>query len=235
MAAEAAQSRLAELAQRYGLGAWQAAELHELLLMLERDDRAPTTVRAPSDAVDAHVADSLSGLEVPALAAAGSIADVGAGAGLPGLVLAAALPEAEVSLLESQARKCDFIERAARAMGLRNATVVCTRAEEWGEGIGAHDAVTARALAPQPVVLEYAAPLMRIGGVLVDWRGQRDRREEDAAVEAASTLGMVRVGAVAVHPFPAARDRHLHLFEKERATPARFPRRAGMARKRPLA
>jgi 16S rRNA (guanine527-N7)-methyltransferase len=94
--------------------------------------------------------------------------------------------------------------------------------------------VLARALAPQPVVLEYAAPLLRMGGTLIDWRGRRNADEERAAARAAQTLGLRLAEVRKVEPFPAATDRHLHVFVKDRETPDRFPRRAGIARKRPL-
>ena len=91
----------------------------------------------------------------------------------------------------------------------------------------------ARALADQAVVLEYAAPLLGLGGSLVDWRGRRAAAQERAAGAAAAELGLELVAFVKVDPFPAARDHHLHVFEKVTETPARFPRRAGIARKRP--
>ncbi len=109
------------------------------------------------------------------------------------------------------------------------------RAEEWGEGVARNDLVLARALAPQPVVLEYAAPLLRLGGTLVDWRGKRESpEEEEAAGRAAALLGLRRTEMRRVVPFEGARDHHLHVFGKVAETPARFPRRAGVARKRPL-
>src|SRR5438309_2021143 len=79
-----------------------------------------------------------------------------------------------------------------------------------------------------------AAPLLRAGGMLVDWRGRRVAAEELAAARAAEELGLARVGVERVQPSEDARDRNLHLYLKVRETPARFPRRAGMARKRPL-
>ncbi len=97
-----------------------------------------------------------------------------------------------------------------------------------------NDAVVARALAAQPVVLEYAAPLLRLGGTLVDWRGAREPEEERAALAAAAELGLRRAEVLQVEPFAGARNHHLHLYLKVRDTPERFPRRAGMARKRPL-
>jgi 16S rRNA (guanine527-N7)-methyltransferase len=197
----------------------------------------PTTVREPEAAVDAHVADSLSGLEVPELRAAGRIADVGSGAGFPGLPLAIALPDARVDLIESARRKCEVIDRLRAAAGVGNARSVPARVEEWaaGEGSEAYEAVAVRAVAPLAVLLEYAAPLLRPGGTFVAWKGRRDADEEAAGTEAAELVGMSPGSVRPVAPFEGARDRHLHAFTKRGATPERFPRRPGMARKRPLA
>ena len=95
------------------------------------DPEAPTTVHDRAQARDVHVADALSGLVVPELAAAGVIADLGSGAGLPGLVLAAALPAARVFLVETVRRKAEWIGETAARMGLANAEPVWARAEEW--------------------------------------------------------------------------------------------------------
>jgi 16S rRNA (guanine527-N7)-methyltransferase len=212
----------------------QMSQLVAVLLTLEADEHAPTAVRAVERAVDIHVADSLAALELDAIRAAGRIADLGAGAGFPGLALAVALPGAEVMLVESNRRKCEFLERVCASAEIGNAHVVWARAEEWRDGLAGNDAVVARALAAQPVVLEYAAPLLRLGGTLVDWRGRRDAAEEGAASRAAAELGLRRVEIRKVEPFEGVRDHHLHVFAKVAETPERFPRRAGMARKRPL-
>jgi len=136
--------------------------------------------------------------------------------------------------VESQARKCAFIERTSAAAAIENARAVCARAEEWREGLGRNDVIVARALAAQPVVLEYAAPLLRLGGTLVDWRGRRDRAQEAQAASAADELGLSLLEIRHTVPYVGARDHHLHVFEKVAETPSRFPRRAGAARKRPL-
>ncbi|MGH2714871.1 MAG: 16S rRNA (guanine(527)-N(7))-methyltransferase RsmG [Thermoleophilaceae bacterium] len=195
----------------------------------------------PSRAREVHVADSLSGLEVPDLARARRIADVGAGAGFPGLVLAVALPSARVDLIESAGRKAAVIDRLIQAARVENARSVVARAEEWarlavslGGGREAYDAVTARAVASLPVLVEYAAPLLRPSGVLVAWKGARDAGEEGLGKEAADEVGMALEDVLPVSPFPGARDRHLHVYRKVAPTPERFPRRAGMAAKRPL-
>jgi len=225
---------LAGLVARYGLGEIQDEQLRALLRVLARDERAPTTVRSPDMAVEVHLADSLVALELEVVRSARTIADLGTGAGFPGLVLAIGSAESEVRLVESQTRKCVFLNDLLAEVGVENAHTVCVRAEEWQDGVGVQDLVVARALAGQPVVLEYAAPLLRPGGSLVDWRGRRVAAQEDEALRAAEELGLRRVEVRRVEPFEGARDHHLHVYRKVRATPGRFPRRAGMARKRPL-
>lgn len=225
---------LTALGDRYGLKTAQLDQLGAILCELERDEHAPTTIRDTERAVNLHLADSLTALELTAGSSPLSIADLGAGAGFPGLALAVALPQTEVRLIESQTRKCAFIERTCVAAGIENASVVCARAEEWREGLGRNDVIVARALASQPVVLEYAAPLLRMGGALIHWRGRRMRVQEDAADRAAASLGLCRVEIRKVTPYEHVRDHHLHVFAKVAETPPRFPRRVGMARKRPL-
>jgi len=219
---------------RYGLARAVASQLGALLDALAADPHAPTTVREPAQAVHTHLADSLVALELPDVLTATTIADLGAGAGFPGLPLAVALPAAEVVLVESVARKCTFIRAAADAAGLTNVEVVVDRAESWSAGAGTRDLVTARALAPLAVLAEYAAPLLREGGALVAWKGRRDAEEERDAAAAGEQLGLALEEVRPVHPYPGADHRHLHVLRKVAPTPDRFPRRPGMARKRPL-
>jgi 16S rRNA (guanine527-N7)-methyltransferase len=204
----------------------------EALLEALADPLAPTSVHDRARARNVHVADSLAGLEVPDLRAARRIADLGAGAGLPGLVLAIALPEAEVVLIESAARKCAWAAATVERLGLGNVRVVCARAEEVDEE--PFDVVTARALAALPVLCEYAAPLLREGGVLVAWKGAVGEVEEADGLAAADALGLTRASVLAVEPYPGSERRTLHVFRKVAPTPPRYPRRAGMAAKRPL-
>jgi 16S rRNA (guanine527-N7)-methyltransferase len=225
---------LADLVARFRLSPEVSQRLASLLAMLTEDPHAPTTVREPLTAVRDHLADSLVALELPLVRAAARIADLGAGAGLPGLPLAIALPDAEVTLVEGNRRKCEFLRRAREACGLGNVTVVHARAEEWSDGFGRCDLVTARALAPLAVVAEYAAPLLVDGGALVAWRGRREPADEAAAARAAAELGLQPGEPLAVTPYPGALHRHLHVLVKVAPTAGRFPRRAGMARKRPL-
>lgn len=226
--------RLNELKKNHGLPDAAPDQLAKLLRLVASDPTAPTTVTDPDQAVDAHIADSLTGLEIGALRNAKRIADLGAGAGFPGLVLAAALPQAHVSLVESLNKKCAFLERAAGEMGLTNVDVVNARAEEWTAGATSNDAITVRAVAPLNVLLEYGAPLLEDRGALVAYKGQRDPGEERDADFAADELGLELQEIHQVEPFKRADHRHLYVYLKVRDTPEKFPRRAGMARKRPL-
>ena len=226
---------LVALARRYGLGAAFVEASAALLNALAAEPDPPTTVREPAEAVEIHVADSLTGLEIEAVRAAGAMADIGAGAGFPGLVLAAALPGARVDLIESARRKCDVIERLAEAAGLVTRALP-VRAEEWARSDGreAYGVVTARAVAPLAVLLEYAAPLLERGGSFVAWKGSREPAEESAGAGAADELGLELREIRPVTPYSGSRNRHLYVYSKVRDTPPRYPRRPGVAARKPL-
>jgi 16S rRNA (guanine527-N7)-methyltransferase len=207
-----------------------------LLAALAAEPGPPTTIREPPAALDAHIADSLVALELPAVRQATQVADLGSGAGFPGLVLAVALPAAVVDLVESSRRKREVIDRLIVAAGIDNARSVRLRAEALAAGSARdiYDLVTARAVASLPVLVEYAAPLLRMDGALVAWKGARDGTAERDGDRAAEQIGLSSGEAIAVEPFPGAHSRHLHVFVKRGPTPERFPRRPGMAAKRPL-
>jgi 16S rRNA (guanine527-N7)-methyltransferase len=226
--------RLEELAARYDLPPGAAGALRHLIALTSADPAAPTALRDPATAVDVHVADALVALELAPVRAARAVADLGSGAGFPGLVLAAALPSADVALVEANHRKCEFLLRAAAQMGLANTTVVASRAESWAAGIGSRDLVTARAVAPLAVLVEYAAPLLGPGGALVAWKGRRDGAEEAGGAAAAAVTGLELAEIRPVRPWDGAQNLHLHLYLKVGLTPNRFPRRPGIASKRPL-
>jgi len=202
-------------------------------------DISGTAVKSAKEARDIHVADSLAGIEVPAVQEATSIVDIGSGAGFPGLVLAVALPEARITLVDSVRKKMEAAARFAKELGLDNVECVWGRAEEIAaEGSPhreAYDVVTARALAQLGVLLEYSAPLLRENGHLVAWKGAPEPAELAAADAAGRTLGFSPGELIATKPFKRSRARHFYVAQKTSPTDARFPRRAGVALKRPLA
>jgi 16S rRNA (guanine527-N7)-methyltransferase len=206
------------------------------LLELLSEPGAPVSPTSAAQAREVHIADSLTGLEFEQLRAARRIADLGSGAGLPGLALAAALPDARIDLIESVSRKCEFLSEAIERMGIPNAQVVCERSEQWaaGEGREAYDAVTARAVGELATLAELASPLLPEGGFLLVWRGRRDPDQEEHLARASGRLAMEPVEVRAVEPYPGSRDRHIHLLRKNGPTPNDLPRRAGKASKRPF-
>jgi 16S rRNA (guanine527-N7)-methyltransferase len=212
----------------------QREALRTILDLLARE-RASISSITDDRAWRVHVDDSLTGLEVPELREAARIADIGSGAGFPGLVLAVALPKAQVDLVESIGRKCGFMQRAVEASGISNARVINTRSEELaaGEGREAYDAVTARAVGRLSTLAELASPLLHEGGVLVAWKGKRDADEEQQLGRAAEQLAMSPDRILSVGPRAGSEHRHLHVIRKLGATPADLPRRPGMAKKRP--
>jgi 16S rRNA (guanine527-N7)-methyltransferase len=194
-----------------------------------------TGISDPEEIERIHFLDSLSLLSLPCLGVARSVVDVGSGAGLPALVLAIVL-SAEIVAVESQQKKCGFIERAAEALSLKNVTVHCARAEEYGrsEGRQAHDVAVSRALAALPVVAEYSIPLLAIGGCMVAMKGAISDQERIQAERALGILGGGSLDSVRLQPFPEAQNRWVYLARKIRPTPPGFPRRTGMPAKRPL-
>lgn len=149
----------------------------------------------------------------------GPVIDVGSGGGTPGIPLAVELPERAFVLLEAQRRKCDFLSRITSE--LRNVTVVRGRAEE--QPTDTFGVALAKALAKPPVATELCLPLVRPGGIAILWVGGTAERDRVATV--AEKLGSTLEG-----------DRDgLLVLRKIEPTPAGFPRRAGVAKKRPLA
>ncbi len=146
----------------------------------------------------------------------GPVVDVGSGGGVPGIPLAAQLPEREVTLLEAIGRKCDFLREWAPP----NATVLQGRAEEQEPDV--YGVAVAKALAKPPTATEWCLPLVRTGGVVVLWVGPTVDTERVARVagQVGGELAESREG--------------LLVLRKVRPTPAGFPRRTGVASKRPL-
>ena len=176
-----------------------------------------TAIRDRDEARRVHLDDALVGVEL-VRTLEGPLVDVGSGGGSPGVPLAAALPEREVTLLEANGRKATFLEGIAKAFP--NIRVVRGRAEEqptdaWGVAV-------AKALAPPPIAAEWCLPLVRPGGAVVLWVGPTADVSAVARVSA-------RVGGGSPQEHGG-----LLLIPKLTTTPAGFPRRPGMARKRPL-
>jgi 16S rRNA (guanine527-N7)-methyltransferase len=178
-----------------------------------------TAIRDPDEARRVHVDDAL---VVCDLLERGPVVDVGSGGGSPGIPLAAVRPDLKFVLLDSQRRKCAFLEEATR--DFENVSVVCARAEEHGRGAGrdAYGTAVARALAPPPVAVEWCLPLVAPGGAAILFVGPTVTSGDVASVSAELGGG------------PPEEREGLLVLRKLEPTPPRFPRRPGIARKRPL-
>ena len=177
-----------------------------------------TALKDRDEARRVLVEDALRGVELVA-SMPGAIVDVGSGGGTPGIPLAAALPEREVTLVEAERRKASFLERWTAE--LPNLRVVWGRAEE--QPVEAWDVAVAKALAQPPTAAEWCLPLVREGGSVVLWVGPSAEPERVAAA-AAQVAGELA-------PSPPG----FLVLRKTGPTPEGFPRRAGVAKKRPLA
>jgi len=210
-----------------------AAALIALLDRLAMQRQNLTTITDVAEAIDRHLVDSLVALSLPEVAGATDVVDVGSGGGFPGIPLAAALPGATVTLVESERKKAEWLERCAedfpnlRVVADRSEHLAARRRETWS-------LATARAVASPAAALELTAPLVAEGGHVVLWRtADADAALDADALVAAETLGLERLEPRSVQPFPGAR-RMLDRYAKRAPTPERFPRRPGRAAKRPL-
>jgi 16S rRNA (guanine527-N7)-methyltransferase len=177
-----------------------------------------TSIRDRAEARRVHVDESLAALDV-VRRFEGPIVDVGSGGGAAGIPLAAALPDREVTLLEANGRKCAFLREVAR--GFSNVTVVQGRAEE--HETDSFGVAVAKALAPPPVAAEWCLPLVVVDGAVVIYIGPS--ADADAVSRVSGHLG----GG------PAEQLPGLLVLHKVEPTPPGFPRRPGVAKKRPLA
>lgn len=181
--------------------------------------RAPglTAIGEVSKAREALLEDALRAVPL-VRATPGAVVDVGSGGGSPGIPLAVALPDRELVLLEAERRKCDFLRRMTLELG--NVEVVWGRAEE--QPADTFGVALAKALAKPPVAAELCLPLVRPGGIAILWVGPTADSDHVARVAA-------RLGATVEESPPG-----LLVLRKRQPTPPGFPRRPGVAKKRPL-
>jgi len=199
-----------------------------------------TAVRDPEMAWIKHILDSLEGLSdagsTPNFNGVQSVIDVGTGAGFPGAVLAIALSEVRVTLLEATRKKCNFLETATKAHA-PNAEVLCTRAEDAGhnpELRETFDVAVARAVGSFSEVCELCLPFVKVGGQVLLWRGQYAELEIEESKRALQTLGG-KAGVLKSYELPGHDTRYyLVRVQKTRSTPAQFPRRSGVPKQEPL-
>ncbi len=216
----------------------QAAMLARFHEMLQRANEGMNLTRVSADwreAADRNYLDSIApAAYIPAGTAA--MADVGTGAGFPGIPLAILRPDIRVTLMDSLAKRVEFLESVVRALGL-NARAVHIRAEEAGhmaEYRDAFDVVVSRAVAPMNVLCEFCLPLVRPGGQLLAMKGPGLEDELAEAQRALAELGGAVAGTYRL-PIPGRDwDHRLAAIAKVSPTPEKYPRRPGMPEKRPL-
>jgi 16S rRNA (guanine527-N7)-methyltransferase len=206
-------------------------------LLLEHNQRFNlTAITEPREVALKHFLDSLTCLTVLPETAQ-SLCDVGSGAGFPGLPIAIARPDLNVTIIESTKKKCQFLQTCAADLGLSGVRVICARAEDGGRDPALREsfaAVVSRAVASLPVLAELCLPLVAPSGVFIAMKGPEGERQAHAAANAVRTLGGA-VECVRTLSLPqGAGQRSVVVVRKVAGTPAKYPRRAGIPQKRPL-
>ncbi|MDD2373205.1 MAG: 16S rRNA (guanine(527)-N(7))-methyltransferase RsmG [Syntrophomonadaceae bacterium] len=185
--------------------------------------------------IDKHIEDSLKITDLLDLTGE-KLVDIGSGAGFPGMIIAIACPQAEITLVESDHKKSQFLMEVARELALTNVAVICARVEELGQDSGyrgSFSLCSSRAVASMNVLLEYGLPLLCPGGRLLLWKGRNYQQEIDQAQNALAILGGT-LEEVNCYTLMEERDRALIVVRKEKPTPEKYPRRVGIPAKRPL-
>ena len=186
-----------------------------------------------------HVLDSLSCFALQGVELEGKLIDVGSGGGLPGIPIAIARPDLAVTALEATEKKVKFLRHAQASLQLQNLKVVNRRAEEAGKQVGlrdSYDVAVSRALASLPVVVEYCAPFIGEGGRILAMKGRLEQDERAAGERAARRLQaeLHEVAHVRLRPELEQKQRQIVVFRKTGSTPTGYPRRVGLAKKRPI-
>jgi 16S rRNA (guanine527-N7)-methyltransferase len=223
-----------ELLERFGLlGTASAEPLRILIAEVLKDDIPEKYGREIGHVIE----DSLYGLSINSVAEATRAADVGSGYGFPGLALAAAMPRATWTLVEFDPVRSAFLDRTMKLMGITNADVINWPVENWRDGIGQHDLVTARNVAALSTMVEWAAPLLKVGGTAMIWARARDEVEEADAGAAAAATGLTLIEVIQASPdlkSKGGEKRHIHVLRKDAETPAEFPRPRKAALREPI-
>lgn len=196
-----------------------------------------TAVTDEAEMMDRHYVDSLMALRFGLIPRKGRIIDVGTGAGFPGMPLALACPEMQVTLMDAQQKRLTFLQAVIDELQVRNVTLVHSRAED-GARLPLHreqyDLAVARAVAPLAVLAEYLLPYVRVGGSALCWKGPALQEEMQQGRRAAHLLGG-KVEEPIGCEFPGRAWQHLLLpIQKKEKTARQYPRKAGTPGKSPL-
>jgi len=198
-----------------------------------------TALTEPDDVLHKHFLDSLSGVMVLRGREISKLADVGSGAGFPGIPLKIIRPDLEVTLIDSLGKRVDFLNEVIEHLGLRGIAAIHARAEESGHSIEhreQYDCCVTRAVSALPVISEYCLPLVRVGGTFIAYKGPDHLEELRSAGHALEILGSdeAQLQTYNIGPPGDRASRALIVISKTRNTPAKYPRRAGKPNKKPL-
>ena len=226
----------AAAAAGFSLSKAQAEKLEVYHRMLCSSNEKFNLTRVPSDfkeAIDRNYLDSMAAAAL--ISGSSEVVDVGSGAGFPGIPLSIVLPDTRFTLMDSLGKRVDFLSEVIDALGL-NARAVHLRSEDAARGSyrEAFDAAVARAVAPMNVLAELMLPLVRPGGLAIAYKGPALGLELDEAQNALSILGGELYKTEAYSIPNRDWERSLAVIEKVTSTPEKYPRRAGLAEKRPL-
>ncbi len=186
--------------------------------------------------LEKHIPDSLAVLDFWKAPRDAKVMDLGTGGGLPGLALAMARPDLHFVLVDAREKKVKAVQEIVRELGLGNVKAVAARAEQLAhskEYREKMDAITARALAPLPTLLEYAAGFLKRGGWLYAWKSKDYLDELSLSKRAQEILG-VKFEKAHSYSLPSGEDRVIMAFQKVAATPAQYPRRPNLPQQKPL-
>ena len=207
-------------------------------MLLDWNTRMDLTSVSADRMAARHFLDSLLPLKASGLIPEeGRLIDVGTGAGFPGLPLAIARPSLQVTLLESQGKRCQFLQAVCQALGLENVTIINDRAENLGRAEGhreGYDRAVARAVAALPVLAEYLLPFVRVGGMALCWKGPAVAGEQADGAAAAARLGGRLLPLVDMEGCGEETGHVIAPMEKTEKTLPLYPRKNGMPAKRPL-
>ena len=207
-------------------------------MLLDWNTRMDLTSVSADRMAARHFLDSLLPLKASGLIPEeGRLIDVGTGAGFPGLPLAIARPSLQVTLLEAQGKRCQFLQAVCQALGLENVTIINDRAENLGRAEGhreGYDRAVARAVAALPVLAEYLLPFVRAGGMALCWKGPAVAGEQADGAAAAARLGGRLLPLVEMEGSGEETGHVIAPMEKIEKTLPLYPRKNGMPAKRPL-
>jgi 16S rRNA (guanine527-N7)-methyltransferase len=212
-----------------------AAYERELLVWNEKFNL--TAIRDVQGIRAKHFLDSLSGSQAWKEQIPRRLIDVGTGAGFPGIVLKLLYPGLKLTLVESVGKKAKFCAHIVQVLELENVEILPERAEDVGRNPAhreKYDWAVARAVAAMPVLAEYLLPLVKVGGGVLAQKGESGPAEVNAAENALKLLGGRLRQLVKIELPGVADERYLVVIDKVAATPQAYPRKAGLAAKKPL-